>query len=243
MAVAVGAKTAYIGPGSPWENGCSKPACVTALLVHSPMQTFEKSEIRAVFLRSGRMVSSGTFDHRVLLGQYLNMGSLTQLEILLPELCAYARYISSHSSDAEDLVQDAIERTLRADSRPAKLRDLRPWMFRVIRNLHLDELRRRRVRMEYQSREKRFSNDICGSTDVSRDVLIRIAFEKLPPEKREILFLVDISGLTYAEAAEVIGVAHGTVMSRVSRARSALRKVVGGFRDAEKTVVDKATEK
>jgi len=183
------------------------------------------------------------FDHSVLLGQYLFMGSLTQLEILLPELCAYARYISSHSSDAEDLVQDAIERTLRADGRPKKLQDLRPWMFRVIRNLYFDELRRRRVRMEYQSREKRFSYEVCSSTDVSRDVLIRIAFEKLPPEKREILFLVDVSGLTYAEAAEVIGVAHGTVMSRVSRARSALRKVVGGFRDAEKTVVDKATEK
>jgi RNA polymerase sigma-70 factor (ECF subfamily) len=161
------------------------------------------------------------------------MASLTQLEILLPELHAYARWICTHPDEPEDLVQTAIERALRSEDRPVKLKDLRPWMFRVIRNLHLDELRRRRVRMEYTVREKRLSNETGELRDMPRDILIRLAFEKLPAEKREILFLVDVVGLKYAEAANVIGVSHGTVMSRVSRARRALRDAVEGKREDE----------
>ena len=77
------------------------------------------------------------------------MASLSQLEILLPELRAYARSICGSMDDAEDLVQDAIERSLRAESVPSKLQDFRPWMFRVIHNLNIDELRKRRVRKDY----------------------------------------------------------------------------------------------
>ncbi len=87
------------------------------------------------------------------------MASLTQIEVLLPELRAYASSICSPSDDAEDLVQDAIERALKADSRPARLEELRYWMFRVIRNLHYDELRKLRVRREYLAAEKRFSDE------------------------------------------------------------------------------------
>ena len=156
------------------------------------------------------------------------MTSLTQIEILLPEMHAYACWICTPPDDPEDLVQSAVERSLRTPGRPARLDDLRPWMFRVIRNLNRDELRRRRVRREFLTLEKRLSGDIGEMRDVSRDVLIRLAFVKLPAEKREILFLVDVIGLKYAEAAKVIGIAQGTVMSRVSRARHALRDAIEG---------------
>ncbi len=158
------------------------------------------------------------------------MTSLTQIEILLPELHAYARWICTPPDDPEDLVQSSIERSLRTPDRPVKLDDLRPWMFRIIRNLHLDELRRRRVRREYSAREKRLSSETGEVRDMSRDVLIRLAFEKLSSDKREILFLVDVIGLKYSEAAEVIGIAHGTVMSRISRARRELRQAIEGCR-------------
>jgi RNA polymerase sigma-70 factor (ECF subfamily) len=151
------------------------------------------------------------------------MGSLTQLEVLLPELRAYARSLVANPDSAEDLVQDAIERTLRAAERPAALSELRPWLFRVIRNLHYDELRKWRVRREYIAAEIRHYSAVGPVSDHARDVLLRLAYERLPPEKREVLFLVDIMGLRYAEAAEVMGVAQGTVMSRISRARRALR--------------------
>ncbi len=155
------------------------------------------------------------------------MASLTQIEKLLPELRAYATAICASNDNAEDLVQDAIERALRTDRRPARLEELRPWMFRVIRNLHYDELRKKRVRREYLAAEKRFSGN-AGNSDAARDVMIRLAFEKLPPEVREILCLVDIMGLKYAEAAEVMSVPTGTIMSRISRARKTLLARVDG---------------
>ncbi|MEL7803456.1 MULTISPECIES: RNA polymerase sigma factor [Sulfitobacter] len=155
------------------------------------------------------------------------MASLTQIELLLPEFRAYAIAICASSDDAEDLVQDAIERALRTNSRPTELDELRPWMFRVIRNLHYDELRKRRVRREYLAAEKRLSDE-AGTSDAARDVLIRMAFEKLSPDMREVLCLVDIMGLKYAEAANVMNVANGTVMSRISRARKALLALVEG---------------
>jgi len=166
------------------------------------------------------------------------MAQRTLIEILLPELRAYATAISQSRDAAEDLVQDAVERGLRSDRRPELLEELRPWMFRVIRNLHYDELRKRRVRREYSAEEKRLSDE-AGGPDTARDVLIRLAFEKLPPETREVLCLVDIMGLKYAEAAQVMGVPNGTVMSRISRARRALLDVVDGAGTAKQEVTRK----
>ena len=87
------------------------------------------------------------------------MASLTQIEVLLPEFRAYATAICASADDAEDLVQDAIERALRTENRPTQLDVLRPLMFRAIRNLHYDELRKRRVRREYLAAELRFSDE------------------------------------------------------------------------------------
>jgi RNA polymerase sigma factor (sigma-70 family) len=156
------------------------------------------------------------------------MASLTHLDLLLPELRAYARSVSGSADDAEDLVQDATERALRSSTRPNPLTELRPWMFRVIRNLHYDELRKRRVRREYSAGLGRLSSESSQVSDHAKDILIRRAFEKLPPEAREVLFLVDIMGMRYREAAQVMDVPNGTVMSRVSRARRALLGMVEG---------------
>ena len=156
------------------------------------------------------------------------MGSLTQFELLLPELRAYARSLGEEADAAEDLVHDAIERSLNSPNTPNMLSALRPWMFRVIRNLHHDELRKRRVRREYMTAEQHLYGEGRRTYDHARDVLIRLSYERLPPDKREILFLVDIMGLKYEEAGEVIGVATGTIMSRLSRARQALRAIIDG---------------
>lgn len=161
------------------------------------------------------------------------MASLTQIELLLPELRAYSRSIVQSPEEAEDLLQDAIERALRTDTRPNKLDELRPWMFRVIRNLSIDQLRKRRVRREYSRAQERLLGGTVSTPDVARDVLLRMAFDKLPPEAREILFLVDIMGMKYREAADVIGVPAGTVMSRISRARRALLELVDGTAEIE----------
>jgi RNA polymerase sigma factor (sigma-70 family) len=156
------------------------------------------------------------------------MARMTSIEVLLPELRAYAHSLSSDANVVEDLVQDAVERCLRSEQSPVTLADLRPFMFRVIRNLYYDELRRLRVRREYLTRVKRLSGETAANPDLARDALIRIAFERLPEDRREVLFLVDVMGFSYEEAASVIGVAKGTIMSRLSRARKALREEVDG---------------
>lgn len=162
------------------------------------------------------------------------MEHLSQIELLLPELRAYARSICGPAESPEDLVQDAIERALRHQTRPGPMDELRPWMFRVIRNLHYDELRKRRVRREYIAVQKRLMDESDGTGSAGRDVLIRLAFERLPPETREVLFLIDIMGFKYAEAAAVMNVPIGTVMSRVSRARKELlRRINGDGQDEE----------
>lgn len=159
----------------------------------------------------------------------------SNLEKLLPELRAYAGSITSGSHEAEDLVHDSVERALRSDARPAPVSELRPWMFRIIRNLYYDELRKKRVRREYSASIGRLSEDSMQTGDHARDVLIRRAFEKLPPDTREVLLLVDIMGLKYAEAAKVMDVPNGTVMSRLSRARRALLALVEGSPEDRKS--------
>lgn len=165
----------------------------------------------------------------------MHMDSLTQIEVLLPEIRAYARALCDRQENAEDLVQDAIERALRTEDRPGALSQFRPWMFRVIRNLRYDELRKRRVRREYIAKEKRLYSQAYLANDHARDVLLRLAFESMPSEKREILFLIDVMGLKYSEAAEIIGIAEGTVMSRLSRARKALREEIDVTSDDSST--------
>lgn len=155
------------------------------------------------------------------------MVSVAQIETLLPELRSYAGSIVSAHEEADDLVQDAMERALKSKNTPVKTAELRPWLFRILRNLYYDELRKRRVRREYSEEQSRLSNEANTATDEIRNIMIRLAFDKLPPDTKEVLQLVDVLGLKYAEAAEVMGVPVGTIMSRVSRARRALIEQVG----------------
>ncbi len=165
----------------------------------------------------------GTHEHAQL---STGTGAIMTIDVLLPELRAYALSLSKHRHDSEDLVQDAIERALRSDKRPKPLADLRPWMFRIIRNLHVDETRKKRVRMEYSNTQSRLSIDLTQSHDHAEDITVRTTFATLPPAMREVLFLVDVMGMKYAEAAKIMDVPHGTVMSRISRARRALIEAI-----------------
>jgi RNA polymerase sigma-70 factor (ECF subfamily) len=146
-----------------------------------------------------------------------------QLIRLRPQLIAYAQAVCGNADQADDLVQDACERAITAREAPEDMRDLKPWMFRIIRNLHIDDLRKARVRTEYASHHIRlFDEDTHDGSDQLRDLLVRQTFEALSPQHREIIFLVDIMGMRYAEAGNVLGVPEGTVMSRLSRARRAM---------------------
>jgi RNA polymerase sigma-70 factor (ECF subfamily) len=150
------------------------------------------------------------------------------LTVLRPELFAYARGLTLEISEAEDLVHDAVVRALQSGSAPRRISDLRPWMFRIIKNLFIDRKRKERVHREFSITQNRLSDIGPAQTgDPVEALMVRQAYAKLAPRDREILCLVDILGLTYAQAAAVIDVPVGTVMSRVSRARRAMIERMG----------------
>ena len=145
----------------------------------------------------------------------------SQIETLLPELKAYARSIATSRYEAEDLVQDAVERALNAKSCPTSLSDFRHWMFRVLKNLNIDRIRKRKIRQDYCHMQSGIEAK-TWAVHHETSHMVRLLFDALPHQQQEILFLIDIAGLKYDEAAKMLGIKRGTVMSRISRARLAL---------------------
>ncbi len=141
------------------------------------------------------------------------------LSALLPRLVAFARTIVGNSDTARDLVQEAVARALSARRVPDAAAAYRAWMFKIVRNAALDELRRKRlepIEAEPAADLWRFDNACIAKITVEQGLATIAA------PHREIIALIDIAGFSYAEAAEVLSVPTGTVMSRIARARMAL---------------------
>jgi RNA polymerase sigma-70 factor (ECF subfamily) len=141
------------------------------------------------------------------------------LEPLIPALRRFARALARNSEAADDLVQDTLVRALRAEHL-FHGGDLRTWLFTILLNLDRNRRRglsRRPVLAVIEDVDPAAPPASDGS---GRDIERGLAL--LPTEQREALLLVTLEGLSYREAAEIQGVPIGTVMSRLSRARSAL---------------------
>lgn len=143
----------------------------------------------------------------------------------LTALRRYARSLVRDSADAEDLVHDALVRAYerRMTFRPSG--NLRNWLLSIVHNTHIDRLRsaaarRRRDDAATQEAEPSYP---AGQEHAIRLKQVREAFMALPDDQREALHLVAVEDLSYQEAAEALGIPVGTLMSRVSRARAALR--------------------
>ncbi|PHK95135.1 RNA polymerase subunit sigma-24 [Pseudoroseomonas rhizosphaerae] len=143
---------------------------------------------------------------------------------LLPDLRAFARFLARDAALADDLVQEAILRGLRAEAQWDPETSLRAWMFHILRNVFLEQIRRRGTERRALERmpepsppppEQEARNDMA---DLSR------ALQRLPLPQREALILVGAHGLSHEEAAVVCGVPVGTVKARVARARAALAR-------------------
>ncbi len=146
------------------------------------------------------------------------------LHSLRRRLFGYACALCRRVEDAEDLYQDALVRAMAASSVPRDATAFRVWMFRLIRNLWIDRLRRESRQAGLIDTEADAEDQPApGGADSVIDVLlVRQAFQRLSGDHREVLALVDIAGFSYDEAAELLDVPKGTVMSRISRARAAL---------------------
>lgn len=139
-------------------------------------------------------------------------------------LFAYAVALSRDRDRGQDVFQECLARALGVRSAPESEPAFRAWLFTILRNIWIDQSRSQRRKAEL---EQEYAADLVPEPVSLETVLVdafavRQAFARLTAEHREILALVDISGFSYEEAAAMISVPKGTVMSRVSRARQAL---------------------
>jgi RNA polymerase sigma-70 factor (ECF subfamily) len=143
---------------------------------------------------------------------------------LVPQLRAFARFLARDVARADDLVQDAVLRALERRDAWAEGTDLRAWTFRLLRNLFLDQQRRRRVEQRGLATMplRQSEAPVQPGGDDLRDLESAIA--ALPPAQREALILVAALELDVASAAVITGVPEGTVKARISRARATLAR-------------------
>jgi RNA polymerase sigma-70 factor (ECF subfamily) len=166
-----------------------------------------------------------------------------QLIAVLPRLRRFARGLTGSAVEADDLVQAACERALARQHQFQEGTRFDSWMFRIVQTIWIDQIRSRDVRKE----DGDVAEERLGSDEPVRRVEARLALaevrravDRLPPDQRAALVLVTVDGLSYKEAAHVVGVPVGTIMSRLARARIALQQQLeagGGlrrsFKDAE----------
>src|SRR6059036_1559340 len=139
----------------------------------------------------------------------------------------FARGLTGSATEADDLVQAACERALAREHQFQEGTRFDSWMFRIVQTIWIDQLRARDVRKEDTDvAEERLGSDTPVRRIEARIALaeVRLAVDSLAPDQRRVLMLVTVEGLSYKEAAEVVGVPLGTIMSRLARARIALHQ-------------------
>jgi RNA polymerase sigma-70 factor (ECF subfamily) len=144
----------------------------------------------------------------------------------IPNLRRYARALVGDRDGADDLVQDTLERAVRKFHlwRPG---DLRAWLFSIMHNVFVNQLKARRIAPEVEIDENALAAPIPTVTSV--DVIdLQRALLCIAPEQREVVLLIALEDMTYADVSRALGIPIGTVMSRLSRGRERLRRLMSG---------------
>lgn len=146
---------------------------------------------------------------------------------MLPGLRAFARYLCGSRAEADDLVQEAVLRTLRALDNGLDPAGLKPFAFSVLRNTFHEHLRSRQREAAHRATLPEEPAEPGAQEAPARMRDLQRALAQLPPLLREALLLVGAQELSYAEAAAICGVPEGTMKARVSRARRQLAGSLG----------------
>jgi RNA polymerase sigma-70 factor, ECF subfamily len=150
-----------------------------------------------------------------------------QLAALLPRLRRFARNLTRNPHDADDVVQMALERALAKLSQWRSDARLDSWMFKIVRNVWIDELRSRgrcdKIFVDAEAGERVGEALIERATEL---MAVQSAMARLPEEQRLAVSLVLVEGLPYKEAAEVLDIPIGTLTSRLARGREALQAML-----------------
>ena len=146
---------------------------------------------------------------------------------LIPRLRRYARALVGDRARADDLVQDTLERALVKFHLWRRGSDLRAWLFTVMHNVQVNQVRASRDHaMLDDDGDERAVAPTQGAALEIRDLERALAL--IPSEQREVLLLIALEDMSYAEVANALGIPIGTVMSRLSRVREKLRGMMYG---------------
>ena len=171
--------------------------------------------------RAPAAVSSTTMRGNLLLPAFER-----ELLALLPRLRRFARSLARDAADADDLVQVAVERALKAREQWQEGTRLDAWMMRIVRNCWIDEVRSRTRRAQtFAPEEAGAAVGVEAHQDIERAAEMQDvdrAMNALPAEQREVIALVLVEGLAYKEAAAILEIPIGTLTSRLTRGRQAL---------------------
>ena len=144
-----------------------------------------------------------------------------------PRLRRFARVLARSSDVADDLVQETLLRAITAQSQFEEGTNLRAWLFTILRHARAAAARRA-SRSPIMESETLPESAVSGGQEERQEMRdVALAFRKLGSIHREALWLVVVEGLDYSEAARILGVPAGTLRSRLSRAREALRDAIG----------------
>ncbi|MDE2300355.1 MAG: RNA polymerase sigma factor [Burkholderiales bacterium] len=151
-----------------------------------------------------------------------------QLLTWVPRLRRYARALAGNRDDADDLVQDTLERAWAKSALWRGVADMRAWLFGIMHNLHVDAVRR--PKLATVSIDDDTPEVAVAPAQGERLALLDLqaALELLPVEQKQIVLLVALEDMAYADVAETLGIPIGTVMSRLSRGRERLRALMEG---------------
>lgn len=152
---------------------------------------------------------------------------------LFDSLYNFARWLAADRDEAEDLVQETYAKALRGFASFERGTNFRAWMFRILRNTFLTARTGLKATVPLDDEESPVTpvapgtpeSILLGNLDQQ---LLRDAIAELPVPYREVLLLCDVEEMSYREIAEALSVPIGTVMSRISRARAALRAILSG---------------
>jgi RNA polymerase sigma-70 factor, ECF subfamily len=154
-----------------------------------------------------------------------------QLVTMLPRLRRFAVSLTGNRDRADDLVQGTCERALRSAERWEPGTRLDSWLYRIMQNLWIDEMRKMKTRGQEQPVEEAYGlsgEDGARTAEASLAASeVMIALAKLPEEQRVIVTLICVEDMSYRETSDILGIPIGTVMSRLSRARRALAEALG----------------
>ena len=149
------------------------------------------------------------------------------LEPLIPALRRYAYALVRDHDAADDLVQDTLERALSRWTLRRSDGDLRAWLFTIQRNLHVSALRQGQRRGAHVELDEATTPSSAAQQESGLEVQdILATLDQLPEEQKSLLLLVGVEDFSYDDAAKIMGVPLGTVMSRLSRGRQRLRALL-----------------